>query len=79
MNSHQTHATPSRYRVLVTDQTTPGLVNHPPRRYESPPQSEQQARSLIGLLVGDDHGDHRGLWRHAIAGGQRIIELKADQ
>jgi hypothetical protein len=30
------------------------------------------------VLVGAEHRDHRGPWRHAIAGGQRIIELRAD-
>ena len=79
MSSHQTHATPSSYRVLVTDHITPGLVNGDERHYESPPQTEQQARSLLAVLVGAELRDHRGPWRHAIAGGQRIIELRAEQ
>ena len=79
MNSHQPHDPAAIYRVLVTDQITPGLTSGDGRHYESPPQSEQQALSLVALLVGAKHGDHRGPWRHAIAGGQRIIELRADQ
>jgi len=77
MHSHQPKPT-SRYRVLVTDQITPGLVNGDGRHYESPPQSEQQARSLVAVLVGAEHRDHRGPWRQAIAGGQRIIELRSE-
>ena len=49
------------------------------RHYESPPQSEQQARSLVAVLVGAEIGDHCGPWRQAIAGGQRIIELRAER
>jgi hypothetical protein len=79
MHSQQTHAPASSYRVLVTDQTTHGLVNGDGRRYESPPQTEQQARSLIVMLVGTDHGDRCGPWRQAIPGGQRTIELRAEQ
>ncbi len=78
MNNHQTHKPTNTYRVLVTDQITPGLAGGDGRHYESPPQSEQQARSLVAMLVGAEHLDHRGPWRHAIAGGQRIIELRAE-
>ena len=39
---------PSSYRVLVTDHITPGLASGDGRHYESPPQTEQQARSLAG-------------------------------
>jgi hypothetical protein len=77
MNSHPTHA-PDTYRVLVTDQITPGLTSSNGRHYESPPQSQEQARSLVAML-GVAHGDDCGPWRQAIAGGQRIIELRADQ
>jgi hypothetical protein len=42
-----------RYRVLVTDHITPGLVDRSPRKYESPPQTERQARSLIAVLGGE--------------------------
>jgi hypothetical protein len=78
MPSPHTHTTISgSYRVLVTDHVTPGLAPGDGRHYESPPQSEQQARSLLAML-GAEHRDHGGPWRQAIAGGQRIIELRAD-
>ena len=76
-HSHQPQPT-SSYRVLITDQITRGLVNGDGRHYESPPQSEQQARSLVAVLGGAEHRDHCGPWRQAIAGGQRIIELRAE-
>ena len=79
MHSHQTPATTVTYRVLVTDHITRGLVNGDERHYESPPQTEQQARSLLAVLVGAELLDHRGPWRQAIAGGQRIIELRAER
>ena len=69
----------SAYRVLVTDQITPVLAGGDGRHYESPPQSEQQARSLVAILGGADHSAHGGPWRQAIAGGQRIIELRAER
>ena len=79
MHSHHTHAHSSSYRVVVTDHITHGLVNGDGRHYESPPQTEQQARSLVAVLVGAELRDHCGPWRQAIAGGQRIIELRADR
>jgi hypothetical protein len=79
MHSQQTHAPSSSYRVLVTDHITHGLVNGDGHHYESPPQTEQQARSLVAVLVGADSRDHCGPWRQAIAGGQRTIELRAER
>ena len=79
MHSQQPHTTSSSYRVLVTDHITPGLANGDGRHYESPPQTEQQARSLVEVLVGVEHLDHCGPWRQAIAGGQRIIELRVER
>ena len=73
MSNHQTHS--RTYRVLVTDQVTPGLAGGQSRHYESPPQTEQQARELLSILVGAGTHDP-GPWRQAIAGGQRIIELR---
>jgi hypothetical protein len=66
------------WQVIVTEQRTRGLVECDPVSYVSPPQTAQQARSLITLLAGagTDHcGD--GPWRRPVAGGQRIIELRA--
>jgi hypothetical protein len=68
----------STYRVLVTDQLAPALTAAEDRHYESPPQSEQQARALLAILLGASRSrDHCGPWRQAIAGGQRIVELRA--
>jgi hypothetical protein len=66
----------SSYRVLVTDQLTPGLAGGDCRQYESPPHTEQQARALLAILVGGSSTEQPGPWRQAIAGGQRIIELR---
>jgi len=78
-NTDTTAAAPGSYRVLVTDQITNELAAGAPCRYHSPPQTEQQARDVIAVLIGTEHGDQRGPWRQAIAGGQRIIELRADR
>jgi hypothetical protein len=41
------------FRIRITDEVTQTLVDGvAPRRYVSPPQPEEQARSLIGLLLG---------------------------
>ena len=74
MSNHQTRG--RTYRVLVTDQLTPGLAGGQSRHYESPPQTEQQARDLLSILVGAGTHEHPGPWRQAIAGGQRTIELR---
>jgi hypothetical protein len=77
-NNTDTTAPASSYRVLVTDQITNELAAGTSRRYHSPPQSEQQARGLIAVPPQTEHRDHGGPWRQAIAGGQRIIELRGD-
>ena len=65
------------YRVIVTEHRTRGLVDSDGTSYVNPPQTEQQARSLIVLLAGATAGlDGGGPWRQPIAGGQRIIELE---
>jgi hypothetical protein len=40
------------YRVIVTEHRTRGLVDSDGTTYISPPQTEEQARSLIALLAG---------------------------
>ena len=74
MSSHQTRS--RTYRILVTDQLTPGLAEGHSRQYESPPQTEEQARELLSILVGPRTHDQPGPWRQAIAGGQRLVELR---
>jgi hypothetical protein len=66
----------SGYRVIVTERRCDLLVGTDGTTYTSPPQSEQQARALISLLA-DAAIDGPGPWRHAVAGGQRTIELRA--
>jgi hypothetical protein len=65
----------SGYTVIVTERRCGGLVGTDGITYVSPPQTEQQARALIALIA--DAGIHGpGPWRHAVAGGQRTIELR---
>jgi hypothetical protein len=72
-------ATPmTRYRVLVTERLSSELVESTQGPYLSPPQTEQQARSLIRLLVGSPALEGAGPWRQVVAGGQRIIELRPE-
>ena len=67
----------SGYRVIVTEHRTRGLVDSDGTTYISPPQSEQEARSLIALLAGATAAlAGGGPWRQPVAGGQRIIELE---
>jgi hypothetical protein len=64
------------HRVVVTDHVTQALVDGAaPHSYTSPPQSEEQARSLIGLLLGAAGLQGPGPWSHPVAGGRRVIEL----
>lgn len=65
------------YQVLVTDELAPTLAGVDSRHYESPPHTEQEARALLGLLVGTGADDAAGPWSRAIAGGRRIVELRA--
>jgi hypothetical protein len=62
--------------VEVREQRTQALTGTPPLAYTSPPQTEQDARALAALLA-DGRVDGPGPWRHPIAGGQRMIELRA--
>jgi hypothetical protein len=67
----------SGYRVIVVEHRTRGLVDSDGTTYISPPQTEEQARSLIALLAGATTGLRGGgPWRQPVAGGQRIIELE---
>jgi hypothetical protein len=76
MNSQPLPTSTNTFRVLVTDQLTPGLTGADCRQYESPPHTERQARALLAILVGTTSTEQPGPWRRAIAGGQRIVELR---
>jgi hypothetical protein len=65
----------SGYTVIVTERRARGLVGTDGITYISPPQTEQQARALI-VLIADAAIEGPGPWRHAVAGGQRTIELR---
>lgn len=61
--------------VIVTDHRNATLTGASAVSYESPPHREADARKLVELLsAGAASGE--GPWRHAIAGGQRTIELR---
>jgi hypothetical protein len=66
------------WRVIVTESRCEALVDHGVATYVSPVQTEQQARALVALLASGP-GVGGGPWRHAVAGGQRRIELKAQR
>jgi hypothetical protein len=67
----------SGYRVIVTEHRTRGLVDRDATSYISPPQTEEQTRSLIALVAGSTTGLRGGgPWRQPVAGGQRVIELE---
>jgi|HubBroStandDraft_6_1064221.scaffolds.fasta_scaffold837615_2 hypothetical protein len=64
------------YRITITDELLPALGGRPSRRYQSPPQREQQARLLAELLLDVavlPSGD--GPWQQARAGGTRTVVL----
>ncbi len=65
--------------IAVSEQRQSALAGCAGQDYTSPPQSLEQARAraLAGLLLGAPVTG-AGPWRHAIAGGQRTIELVAE-
>ena len=63
--------------IAVSEQRQSALAGCDGQDYTSPPQSLEQARALAGLLLGAPVTG-AGPWRHAIAGGQRTIELVAE-
>ena len=64
----------SGHRVIVTEHRSRGLVDSDGTTYVSPPQTEEQARSLIAVLASAAAAAGGvGPWRQPVAGGQRII------
>ena len=64
------------YVVTVTDRLIPALVGQAGCHYESPPQDEQQARTLIRVLLSAPRAPAgAGPWQHPLAGGRRYVAL----
>jgi hypothetical protein len=65
--------------VEVHDSIAAALAEHEGGLYVSPPQEREHALELVALLVGHPqsaNGELDGVWRHAIAGGQRSVRLR---
>ena len=64
--------------VTVTDSLIPALTGQAGCHYASPPQTEEQARTLIRVLIGAPRTpDGPGPWQRPLAGGTRTIHLIA--
>jgi hypothetical protein len=62
--------------VRVEDTVEPTLTDQTGGRYQSPPQTHEQAMALARLLLGhpvDEDGE--GQWTAPIAGGRRVVSL----
>jgi hypothetical protein len=64
--------------VIVTERRNETLTSAPSLDYQSPRHDEDGARLLIELISGVTAPQGPGPWRHAIAGGQRTIELRSE-
>ncbi len=62
--------------VRVEDTIEPALTEQAGGRYQSPPQTHEQAMALVRLVLGrmpDSDGTQQ--WTAAIAGGRRVVTL----
>ncbi len=62
--------------VRVEDTVEPRLTEQTGGRYQSPPQTREQAMALVRLLLGrapDANGSQQ--WTAPIAGGRRLVTL----
>ena len=66
-----------RWVLHVRDLVHADVAGHEGMQYTSPPQTRDEAISLVALLVGPtrEHDD-RDRWAIAIAGGRRVVELE---
>jgi hypothetical protein len=74
-------AAPQRLVVVrVEDAIEPKLTARSSASYESPPQTREQAMTLVRLLLGcagDPDGDEKR-WSAPIAGGRRLVSLSEE-
>jgi hypothetical protein len=64
------------WAIEITDRLTPALVGHAGGHYLSPPQSDEQARALLWLLLGAARKrGEPGPWWLAVPGGRREVRL----
>ncbi|MFZ0381741.1 MAG: hypothetical protein WCD11_18355 [Solirubrobacteraceae bacterium] len=63
--------------VRVEDTIEPALTEQTGGRYQSPPQTRDQAMALVRLLLGRAAADADGerQWTAPIAGGRRVVSL----
>jgi hypothetical protein len=63
--------------VRVQDTIEPKLTALTGMSYQSPPQSREQAMTLVRLLLGcsEDPPGEEQCWTAAIAGGRRVVTL----
>ena len=62
--------------VRVEDTIEPALTDQTGGRYQSPPQSHEQAMALVRLVLGRaPHPDGAQQWSAPIAGGRRVVTL----
>ena len=66
--------------VSVEDTIEPKLTEQTGGRYQSPPQTREQAMALVRLLLGRAPGaDGAQRWVAPIAGGRRVVMLTEDR
>ena len=65
--------------VRVEDTIEPALTEQTGGRYESPPQTREQAMALVRMVLGrSPEGDGRQQWAAPIAGGRRVVTLTVE-
>ena len=67
------------YRVRVVEHISEQLAGVPGCRYDSPPQTRDDALGLVRVLLGGDPDLTRSHWERPIAGGHRSVELVWEQ
>ena len=64
------------YVVEVQERLTSSLSRREGGGYTSPPQSLEDARRLVALLLDQERApDGEGPWRRPLAGGHRVVRL----